>query len=294
MTQRPSPPTSSPAPPSRTYDLVEADYPLWSGPPRGSILVCTQPRSGSTLLGEALFAAGGFGCPLEYFHRGFRPAFAERWHVAEPQAYLQAVHCHRTDPTGTLGVKLFWPDVEELYQAHAATKDKFEPGSLEPRACSPEAAVEIHRAIGRMIAELFPNASFIHLVRKDRLRQAVSAVVATQTQVWRLIPGIQDNPPREPPRFEFHRIAGMLSLGEYCRRNWEEFFAANQIEGHPVSYESLDDDFAATMRRLFATLHRPDAAPLPPRMRRQADRVSEEMVLQFLREMRQQAPGVRP
>ena len=53
-----------------TYDLAgpEGDYPEWDGPPRRSIVLCTHPRSGSSLLGEALTFAGGFGCPLEYFH----------------------------------------------------------------------------------------------------------------------------------------------------------------------------------------------------------------------------------
>ena len=50
------------------YDLASAahDYPIWEGLPRRTVLLCTHPRSGSTLLGEALYFAGGLGCPLEY------------------------------------------------------------------------------------------------------------------------------------------------------------------------------------------------------------------------------------
>src|ERR1700761_3198901 len=93
-----------------SYDLAMAahDYPAWHGEPRRSILICSHPRSGSTLLGEALYFAQGLGCPLEYFHPGFRPPMAERWHAPEIRRYAQSVKAHRTDPGGTLAVKLFW------------------------------------------------------------------------------------------------------------------------------------------------------------------------------------------
>ena len=60
-----------PPPSASPYDLTlaGADCPRWDGPPRRSILICSHPRSGSTLLGEAIRFAGGLGCPLEYLHR---------------------------------------------------------------------------------------------------------------------------------------------------------------------------------------------------------------------------------
>ena len=65
----------------RVYDLVTAvaNYQEWQGRPSRSVLICTQQRSGSTLLGEAIYFGGGLGCPLEYFHVGFRPGFEARW-----------------------------------------------------------------------------------------------------------------------------------------------------------------------------------------------------------------------
>ncbi len=72
------------------YDLVraEADYPEWQGPPRRTLLICTQPRSGSTLLGEALWFAGGLGCPLEYESIRWIKAYrTKQFHKRGPRAF---------------------------------------------------------------------------------------------------------------------------------------------------------------------------------------------------------------
>src|ERR1700761_3371165 len=106
----------SAGPNNTPYDLATAehDYPARDGAPLRTILICTHPRSGSTLLGEALYFAGGLGCPLEYFHAGFRPALARRWKPRSLSDYIAAAHRWRTDPGGTFAVKLFWRDVREL------------------------------------------------------------------------------------------------------------------------------------------------------------------------------------
>ncbi|MEY2879716.1 MAG: hypothetical protein RLZZ15_2096, partial [Verrucomicrobiota bacterium] len=226
MNPPPSPPPPAPVPapvpvpggtaPRGIYDLAAEDYPPWAGAPVRTLLLCSHPRSGSTLLGETLHAAGGWGCPLEYFHRGFQPAFAHRWGTPDFPAYLRAVYRHRTDPTGTLGVKLFWPDVEALVRTLQpdAAADFF----AEPR--SPLTAAQ-HQTIGAMLAALFPNPTFIHLGRHDAVRQAVSALIATQTQVWRRIPGVQDHAPTQAPQYDFARLRELLAHGEHCRESWE-------------------------------------------------------------------------
>ena len=47
----------------------------------------------------------GLGSALEYYHDGFRPAFA-RWGAEDFESYHRAVARHRTTPGGTLAVKL--------------------------------------------------------------------------------------------------------------------------------------------------------------------------------------------
>ena len=110
-------------PTRRVYDLCTdvADYPVRTAPPRRSILVCTSMRSGSTLLGEAMYFAGGLGCPLEYYHAGFRPSFEERWDVHEIGAYTAALHRWRTDESGTFAIKLFCDEIHCAWTLESLT-----------------------------------------------------------------------------------------------------------------------------------------------------------------------------
>jgi len=268
--------------PRRKYDLATgaADFAVWEGPPQRTILLCSHPRSGSTLLGETLYQAGGWGCPIEYFHRGFQPELERLWGTDDLTAYVRAVYRHRTDPSGTFSTKLFWHDIEDLCA-------KIQPemqGSL--KSLQESSAAETYRRIHVVLAGLFPNPTYVYLVRQDALRQAVSCVIAAQTGVWRSIPQVQENTPQQEPEYDHDRIAGALAFGEYCRRHWEGYFQANLIVPVRITYECLNNDFEPTVRRLFSELGRPEAPVPPRRMRRQADGRSEAMLLRFLREMK--------
>lgn len=54
----------------KRYDSTLATHD--DGRLRRTILLRSEQRSGSTLLGDALSFAGGLGCPLDYVHAGFR------------------------------------------------------------------------------------------------------------------------------------------------------------------------------------------------------------------------------
>ncbi len=263
---------------SAIYDLVEAayDYPTWHGHPRRTIVICTHPRSGSTLLGEALHFAGGLGSPLEYFHVGFRPALARRWAADNIADYAAAVTAHRTDPGGTLSVKLFWRDVMDL----ANEIDPARYGGLYD-SLPGETSVETYRAIAALLAPLFPNPTFIHLARSDRIRQAISAVAATDTGRWRHIPQIDDRAPSRTPSFELDRIDALIAYSDFCHAHWQNFFDAIGATPHVMTYEGLAANYDATVTEALRFLGSA-ATPPPIRMRRQADEISEAIVLQYL------------
>ncbi|GAA0312137.1 Stf0 family sulphotransferase [Sphingomonas oligophenolica] len=271
-------PSTDPA--SEPYDLATAghDYPAWHGAPRRSIVICTHPRSGSTLLGEALYFAGGLGCPLEYFHAGFRPNLAARWGCVGLSDYGRAVHRWRTDASGTLSVKLFWRDVAEL-------AGELDPGRFHdlhqrrPDATSPDT----YREIAALIAPLFPAADYIHLLRRDRVRQAVSAAAAVQTGIWRQIPQMSERTGAAAPSFDFAMIERLIGYADFCHRHWRGFFAAIGAAPHRLAYEDLTRDHDAAVKAVFEHLGSTAAVP-PVRMKRQSDARNETMVLRFLRE----------
>jgi LPS sulfotransferase NodH len=262
------------------YDLATArhDYPRWEGPPRRSIVICTHPRSGSTLLGEAMTFAGGMGCPLEYFHAGFRPTLTTEWQ-AEPIAdYAREAHARRTDPGGTFAVKLFWRDVVEL-------ANELDPVSFPDHSfpAPGETPAETYRALARLLAPLIPAPAFVHLERRDRIRQAVSGLAATDTGLWRSIPGVGLAEPKAEPLFDYDRIDRMIGYSDFCHGHWRNFFAALGEVPHALTYEELAEDYTGTLAALFAHLGSDAEAP-QPRMRRQADSRNEAFVLRYLQQ----------
>jgi LPS sulfotransferase NodH len=269
----------------RVYDLTlpEADYPEWRGAPRRTILICTQQRSGSTMLGEAVYFAGGLGCPLEYFHRGFRPAFEKRWGTSGIEAYVRAVHRLRTDPGGVLSVKLFWEDVVDLAR-------KLAPAGLElkPGESASQADDATYRLMLSAVAEVFPHPSWVFLRRGDTLRQAVSLSVASQTRSWRQFSERKDS--RRPP-YDFDQIVQALARIQNENRHCSNFFQANTLRYYEVLYEDLTERYEATLRQLFEFLGRPEAQISPPRLRKQANADSEELLRKFMIEFRRRASG---
>lgn len=261
------------------YDLASAghDYPEWEGPPRRTVLICTHPRSGSTLLGEALYFAGRLGCPLEYFHAGFRPSFARRWDAADFDTLSAAVRRHRTTPDGTLGVKLFWRDIEEIARHAVPDLERF--ANVPPS----QAPADYYATLAAHFRRLFPRPRIVHLWRDDRLRQAVSAVLAVETGRWRLIPGATRDEKPAAVQFDPERIERIMGYSDYCHDHFRNLFAAMGTTPYSLTYEALTADYVATVRAVLKHLGS-DAEPCAPRMRRQADAASEAMVLRYLRE----------
>jgi LPS sulfotransferase NodH len=268
----------------RIYDLVTArhDYPPRDAPVQRTLLICTHPRSGSTLLGEALYFAGGLGCPLEYFHRGFRPALEQRWGTRGIHEYVHATHRYRTAPNGIFSAKLFWQDVEELI-------GQLDPARFPPREPIPAEQRDppFYRDVLACLADIFPNPTFVHLVRQDRVRQAVSSLLAVQTGLWRAIPELGEREPRAEPIYDYDRIAALVALSDYSHGHWAKFYDACGILTYTLYYEDLDDNYATTLARLWQYLGHEDKVAVA-RMRRQGNAHAEAFVRRFLTDYQRQ------
>jgi trehalose 2-sulfotransferase len=263
------------------YDLATASYDVeeTGAGPRQCLLICTATRSGSTLLGEALHAAGGLGCPLEYFHRGFRPVFAQRWSAPDLPSYLRALAHHRVDPvTGVLSVKLLWNDLVELARELGLQREGtgFD---------DPVERVENMRILGQMVDRLLPGARYVFLQRADRVRRAVSALRADQTKRFR-----QFTDGRGPAGvvYDYDAILGHIDAHAAVDQVWQWFFEINGIAPIRVQYEDLASSYESTVGRVLDGLgHEGSAGTVaPPRLRRQADDLSEQLCRRFLHDHR--------
>ena len=267
------------------YDFVtaEADYRAAENPPRRSILVCTSMRSGSTLLGEAMYFAGGLGCPLEYYHSGFRPGFEQRWDARDIVAYTAALHRWRTDASGTFSTKLFWQDMLPLVEEIDSRLITGLPG--------PDASQwrdEHYRQVWSTLAPLFPKPIFVRLLRKDELAQSISNFVAGATRRYRLF-GWQPAP--ATPDYDFDAIVRALAAVQNHNRHWQRFLAANALMHRTILYEDLSENYDAAVSALLANLGAETHVAPKPRLNRQRGAHSEEIRARFLGEFRLRAQG---
>jgi LPS sulfotransferase NodH len=270
------------------YDLLlaSADYPPWHGPPRRTLVICTQQRSGSTLLAEAIYFAGGLGCPQEYLHRGFRPILEERWGLSGVPAYIGSLQRLRTDPSGVFSIKLFWRDVVDFILGRA-------PGEFARLAGAP-AWLPDHRLYVRILAalaEFLPNPTFVYLTRRDNILQAISLSVAGQTNLWRQYSSGSATAGGFQPVYSFDEIVQFLADIQNGNAHWLNFFRANGLPYHQIAYEDLSQDYEGTLRGLFHSLGRPDAAILPPRLHKHVETFAEKWLERFMEDFRARARG---
>lgn len=272
--------------PRRLYDLTSAaaDYSAWQGAPLRTLIICTQQRSGSTLLGEAMYFAGGMGCPLEYFHSGFRPDFEARFQPADIHSYTAKLHEFRTDKSGVFSVKLFWQDITDLVREIAPAEFHWRRDGhslqLDP---------DVHCRIFETLANLVPNPTFVFLRRRDTIRQAVSLFIAGRTRQWRQLSPSKGSGVRATVSYDFGKIFRILSTIQRTNTHWTNFFRANGLVHYEMVYEDLESDYQGTLRRFFDAIGWQNVSIAAPRLRKQSDIHSEELLQRFLTEFRQRS-----
>ncbi len=267
--------------------------------PHQSYLICATPRSGSTLLCEALTATGVAGKPKEYFEAlkmtglprrpgeyfaTFANPAIRAWlntlsppHEASPQplfwssssysAYLSKVMEEGTTPNGVFGAKVMYG-----YLADFISNLRLIPGYRDLE-------------LPDLLSTVFPNLRCIYITRRDKVRQAVSLWKAIQTGVWK----VEENTLSEPspdfqaPSLTFH-FAAIEHLIEQIvadERAWHAYFEQGGIQPLTVVYEEWLASYEATIQNILTALQIgwPERwEPAHQRMKRQADALSEEWV----------------
>lgn len=247
-----------------TYDV---DRPPGPSPVRRSYLLCSNPRSGSTLLSEALHGLGMVGTPIEYFDGDDTMlACTQRWGCENVRCYVQCLHRHRTTPEGILGAKLHWYQLQEMTFALYSQRL---PG--------------VHGRQRWALAEVFPECSHVFCIREDKDRQAVSWAIARATGHWADL-GIKG--PAPPVAYDFDAIHACRIEIDAAETGWRELFEVEGICPLTVTYEELAADYretvAAVARHVGADLQ---AGDIPaPRLRKQSNEHSRWLLEQYLQE----------
>ena len=186
--------------------------------------ICSTARSGSTMLGVLLWQCNAFGRPDEYLHlQSALPYLARCFGVykngrLDDIEYLKRVSRSCATPNGVFGVKTHWTDFAPFYNS----------GSL---------------------AEVFPNAQFFYLWRKDLLAQAISWTIALQRQMFHVVRDEQgrthiSGDPKLRREVEYDREEIERHMGWLLKEQmgWKKMFAMNGIEPISICYEDLMAD----------------------------------------------------
>ncbi|THD83273.1 MAG: hypothetical protein E7812_00320 [Phenylobacterium sp.] len=251
-----------------------------------SYIICTSPRSGSTLLSEMLACAGDAGGPIEFLNRGYRDGHTD-W-----TTYLELVRRSCSSDNGVFGGKAHWYQLDE-YICDWANIDS---GDLFDALCS---SLGVHR--------------FIWLRRADVLRQAISLYRAMISSTWwlptpstlsrprplpykpavalrQVVDAFHCGPAREVEYpFDFEAISHIARVLEEQDLRWSEFFRDRAILPIELEYEALVSFPAATIGKLRRQLDLPEKRAeddLTPPLHRQADGMTDELVHRFISERR--------
>jgi LPS sulfotransferase NodH len=281
--------------------------------PSRSYLVCATPRSGSTLVCHALAETGVAGRPEEYFealrhsgrprrpeeyfvgaedpsirdHLGEReigkepPPRSPLWSRAAYDRYLEWAFEAGTTDNGVFGAKLMWGYFGEfvsLLRNVPAYRDV---------------------PLAEILPSVFPDLTFVRVVRANKVRQAVSLWKAVQTATWRedqasaAASSVEADgaPPyrtfieehRPQLRFHYRAIDHLLEQLLIEEAAWDAFFEHAGIKPILVLYENFAADYETSTLRLLERidLAPPDGFEFKPRMKRQSDQVNDDWTKRY-------------
>lgn len=233
-----------------------------------TIIMCTLPRTGSSFFAERLRLTGVMGKPREYFHPNQRAQLTTTFEVppGDLKAYAAAIIERRSSPNGVVSAKLMVTHLHDLEQH----------GLVRPPAL-------------RSVIELFGSieeATLIRLLRRDKLRQAVSLVRARQTGEWSSLTSV----PHGQLEYDAAELERTIVRLVKLESLWDvELAAAGLAPAVDITYEAMTADVDAAVREVgrvagIAIPEQPAVEqPEPSRQhQRQRDATTEAWVDRFL------------
>lgn len=232
-----------------------------------------MPRSGSTMLCDLLGQTNVAGRPNSFFRDKSMDDFAEEWGVPAQNlssfdaAYLNTALDHGTAGTGCFGLRAMWNNMPPLI---ARLAEHF-PG--------------YHSDVDVLEAAFGPM-QFIHLSRSDKVAEAVSLAIATQTGLWHRHADGQEMEriaPPAAPRYDADLIATEYAEVTQGDKDWRDWFAAQNITPHALSYEALAANPAQELAKMldFLGLDPKRATEVTPGTAKLATPLNQEWAAQF-------------
>jgi LPS sulfotransferase NodH len=234
-------------------------------------VVCTIPRSGSNLLTDGLRDTRRAGMPKQFFLPKAESGYGAKLGidpVADYAAYVRAIVNTKVTHNEVFGFKLMSWYLDDFL---VRLRDAHDFGNSTTSDLG-------------LLCSAFPRLRFLRIVRRHKLRQALSTARALQTGLWKVQKG--KSIVREP-EFDPDLIEQSLHEAERQDRLWDDFFRRIGIEPFEVEYEKLCHGYERTIRGVlnFLRIKLPSGARVgPPVTTRQADEISRVWEERFIAE----------
>lgn len=243
-----------------------------------SYLICSTPRTGSTLLCGLLESTGVAGRPKSYFRQPDEQSWAALWdivrstdHVFDYADYARAALAAGRTENEVFAARIMWGSMEELVEKL---------GAVYPDI----AGADLH-----LLKRAFGNTRFVYLQRTDVLAQAVSWCRAEQTNIWQETDQPESRQSVPKPSFDFEQIHELIQVINEHNAAWHEWFSSLDIQPYLVRYEDLvSDPIGVTCNILdLLKLELPPEREILVRHRRLADDINIQWIERYRTEMAQ-------
>lgn len=219
-----------------------------------SYVICTSPRSGSTMLCGLLATTGHMGAPNSHFHTPSLASWLKTYDLrrsdfATEQQTLAAIFA-AAKVLGTGGTDVFGLRLQ---------RDSFDFFMQQTALLFPDATSDLAR-----IEAAFGPTLFIHLTRPNKLEQAISRVKAAQTGLWhRAKDGseMERSSPAKAPAYDAEAITHHMADLTALDHAWNAWFDREGIAPLRISYDTLSTDPPSVLRSILQEMGRnPDIA----------------------------------
>ena len=245
--------------------------------PLRSCVICTLPRSGSYLLSDLMSQTNTLGYPAEYYDDATR-SYYNRLIGQEKARDYNIVFDYGmrigTSPNGMFGLKLLWHQLYPMQQNFLRCGSYLDWPPMDI----------VHR--------LLPAPRYIHLIRRDKLRQAISYCRAMDTGIWfTFADGAQPMPGRRA-EYDAQRIEYWLRTMEAWEQAWVHELTRIGARVLTLYYEDFVTDQIATLAEVHRFLDMPvppDLASLRPQLAKQSGAESEAWARRYQSEQAERA-----
>lgn len=241
-----------------------------------SYLICSTPRTGSTLLCGLMASTTVAGQPESYFRQPDEQMWAARWDIVsssggvfEYSEFVRAALAAGRTANGVFAARIMWGTMDHLVDRLRTV-------------CPAPADRDLD-----MLNLAFGHTRFVYLHREDVLAQAVSWHRAEQTNVWHQTRQEESKQPEQEPSFDFDQIYKFAQMIGEHNSAWRTWFSSVGVQPHIVRYEDLDaEPVGAALEVLdFLGLKLPSGCLVKAGHRRLADELNAQWIDRYRAEL---------